>query len=95
MSLAQKLILKSELVLFTINYYIQNDSFICIQSNGSKYIYISVTIKHQLFVYTQLNDQTVLFQTIQSNMSTKLNDSKYCYISQTIQLIISYLFTHS
>ena len=27
------------------------------------------TIKHQLFVYSQLNDQTVLFQTIQFNIS--------------------------
>ena len=26
-------------------------------------------IKHQLFVYTQLNDQTVLFQTIQLSIS--------------------------
>ena len=29
--------------------------------------------------YTQLNDQTVLFQTIQFK-STKLNGSKYCYV---------------
>ena len=27
------------------------------------------SIKHQLFVYTRLNDQTVLFQTIQFNIS--------------------------
>ena len=31
------------------------------------------SIKHQSFVYTQLKDQTVLFQTIQFSMSTKLN----------------------
>ena len=31
--------------------------------NGFKYCYVSLTIrlKHQTFVYTQLNDQTVLF----------------------------------
>ena len=36
-----------------------------------------VAMKHQSFVYTQLNDQTVLFQTIKFCMSTKLNSSKY------------------
>ena len=51
-------------------------------------------IKHQTFVYTQLNDKTVLFQTIQFSMSTKLNGSKYCYVSLavlflTIQFSIS------
>ena len=39
-----------------------------------------------------LNDQTVLFLTIQFSMSTKLNGSKYCYISLTIQFSISHLF---
>ena len=29
------------------------------------------SIKHQLFFYTQLNDQTVLFETIQFSISTK------------------------
>ena len=52
------------------------------------------SIKHQLFVYTQLNDQTVLFQTIQFSMSTKLTCSKYCYLSLTIQQN-SHLFAHS
>ena len=33
--------------------------------NSSKYSNVSLTIQHQSFVYTQLNDQTVLFQTIQ------------------------------
>ena len=34
--------------------------------NGSNYCYVTLTIqlKHQPFVYTQLNDQTVLFLTI-------------------------------
>ena len=35
--------------------------------NGSNYCYVSLKnlIKHLLFVYTQVNDQTVHFQTIQ------------------------------
>ena len=44
------------------------------------------------YPYPQVNDQTVLFQTIQSSMSTKLNGSKYCYVSLTVQLNISHLF---
>ena len=44
---------------------------------------------------TQLNNQTVLFITIQFNMSAKLNGSKYSYILQTIQLNISHLFALS
>ena len=35
----------------------------------------------------------ILFQMIQFSMSKKLNGSKYCYVSQTIQLNISHLFT--
>ena len=30
-----------------------------IKLNGSKYCYVLQTIKYQLFVYTQLNDQTI------------------------------------
>ena len=37
-----------------------------------------------------LNVKTVLFQTIQFSMSTKLYGSKYCYISLTIQLKIQF-----
>ena len=39
--------------------------------NTSKYRYVSLTVqlKHQSFVYKQLNDQTVLFQTIQFSIS--------------------------
>ena len=48
----------------------------------------------QPFVYTQLNDQTVLFQTIQFSMSIKLNGSKYCYVSLTIQLNQSFVYMH-
>ena len=31
----------------------------------------------------------------QFSLATKLNFSKYCYVSLTIQLIIGQLFTHS
>ena len=41
----------------------------------------------------QLNVKTVLFHTIQLSISTKLNGSKYCYLSLTFQLDISHLFT--
>ena len=35
--------------------------------NSSKLI--NNSIKHQSFIYTQLNDQTVLFQTVQFNIN--------------------------
>ena len=41
--------------------------------NGSKYCYVSITIQYQSFVYTQLNDQTVPFQSIQFNKIICLN----------------------
>ena len=64
------------------------------QQNGSKYCYVSLTIHHS-FVYTQLNNQTVLFQTIQFSIShlfalslivkyfhlTQIEDSVRCYHS--------------
>ena len=34
-----------------------------------KYLNVPLTIQHQSFVYTQLNDKTVLFQTIQFSIS--------------------------
>ena len=44
-------------------------SFFCTQLNGSKYCIVNNSIKHQSFVYTQLNYQTVLFQTIQFSIN--------------------------
>ena len=44
------------------------------------------SIKSQAFVYKHSNDQIVLFQTIQFSISTKLDISKYCYVSLIIQL---------
>ena len=46
------------------------------------------------FVYTQLKVKTLLFRIIQFNMSTNLNDSKYCYVSLIYQLKINVLFTY-
>ena len=48
------------MLLFNTNNSIQHYSSICTQLNGFKY---------QSFVYIQLNDQTVLFQTIQFSIS--------------------------
>ena len=59
------------------------------------YTQLGIGLNTVFFVYTHLNVKTVLFQIIQFSMSTKLNGSKYCYISLTIQLNISHLFTHS
>ena len=76
------------IILFTI--------IICLQTVKCFQVLLINTnnsINHQSFVYTQLNDQTVLFQGIQFSMSTKLNSSKYSYESLTIQLNISHLFT--
>ena len=67
--------------MYTVKWF---QILLCITNNS---------IKHQSFVYIQLNDQTVLFQTIQFSMSTKINYSKYCHVSLTIQLNISHLFT--
>ena len=46
------------------------------------------------FFATQLNDQTVIFLTILSSI-TKINGSRYCNISLTIQLKTSHLFIHT
>ena len=48
-----------------------------------------ISIKYEYFYLLQ----TVLFQTIQFSMFTKLNDSEYGYVSLTIQLNTSHLFT--
>ena len=65
--------------------------------NGSKYCYVSLkSIKHQSFVYKHLNDQTVLFQTIQFSIShlfaLSLNDLVWFY---GISTIIGYLMPNS
>ena len=51
------------------------------------------SFEYQAFVYTQLNYQTVLFETIQFSMSTKWNGFKYCYVTLIIQLNMSFFYT--
>ena len=63
--------------------------------NSCKYCNVSLTIQLNIIrVYTQLNDQTVLFLIIQFSISQQsLHGSKYCYVSLTIQLNIIRLHT--
>ena len=74
---------------------IQHNSFICKQSNVSKYHYViliiqfSDTVKElQVFLFN-------IYKSIQyySFFCTQINGSTYCYVSLTFQLNISYLFT--
>ena len=73
------------------------NSFICTQLNGFKHHYVMLIIQLR---HTVKEFQVLLINTnnsIQHNLinSTQLNCSKYCYVSLTIQLNISHLFTHS
>ena len=48
-------------IAINTNYSIQHNSFVCTQLNGSKYCYVSQTIKLNInHLFTQLNDQTIL-----------------------------------
>ena len=61
--------------------------------NGSKYCYVSQnnSIKLQAFVYTQLNDQTVLFQTISiSHLFAIIVNVKQFYLTHRWQPIRYY-----
>ena len=60
--------------------YVLRTSIDKIKENGNN----NNSINYQSFVDLQLNDQTVLFQTIQFSISTKLNSSKYCYVSTSV-----------
>ena len=69
-------LLNNQIVLFQIIQFSIHKSkvkwfqvLLCIPNNS---------IKHQSFVCTQLNEQTVLFQTIKFDMSIKLNGSPWC-----------------
>ena len=64
-----------QVLLMNINNSIRHYLFVCTQLSGSKYCYVSLTIKQHLFVYSPLNDQTVLFQTIQFYISHLLSNS--------------------
>ena len=57
-------------MLFNINNSIQLNLFVDAQLKSSKYYYVSLTIQlNKSFVYTPLNDQTVLFLTIWLNQN--------------------------
>ena len=53
---------------------------------------IHVSICRQVFAYTQLNELTALFPTIQFSVSEKLNSCKYCYVPLTNQFNSGHLF---
>ena len=84
------LFLSMQIILFTINYLFAHSYVFQVLLLNTKN-----SIKHQSLAYTELNNQTVLFPTIQFSMSTKFNSSKYYYVSRTIQLNIRYLLIHS
>ena len=55
-------------------------------------MFSSITIPFNISnLFIQSNDQTVLLQKIQFSKSTKLNRTKYCYVSLTIQSNISHV----
>ena len=86
------------IILFTINnLFASSKCFQVLLFNTN------VSTKHEWLVCVQLNDQTVLFQTIHFSISTKLNGSKYqsfiytqlndqTVLFQAIQFSISHLF---
>ena len=69
---------------FKTNYSIQHYSSVCTQLNSSKYCYVSLTVQLNMsFVYIQINDQTVLFQTIQFSIG-HLSNSSIWLIDRTL-----------
>ena len=84
-----------QVLLFNTNHSIQHYSFICTQSNGSKYCSV---ISISQFRHTVKEFQVLLFNTnnsIQENsfICTQLNGYIHPYLSLTIHLD-SHLFTH-
>ena len=80
-------------VIFQSIYSIEHYSFICPQSNRSKYYYVIPIFQFRL---TVKEFQELLFNTNNSSqyfsfICTQINGSKYCYVSQTIQLDIRQL----
>ena len=51
-------------LLFNTYYFTEHYLFICAQSNGLKYCYVSLTIQVDSNFFTQLNDQQFLFLAI-------------------------------
>ena len=73
--------IKEFMYCYLIQITLFNITHSCARLNGFKYSYVSLTIQLLSFVYTQLNDQTVLFLTIQINISHLFSRSK----CQTVQ----------
>ena len=62
--------------------------------NGSMYFYVSQTIQLNSHLFTQLNNQTVLFLTIEfsiGHLFTQLNNQTVLFL--TIEFSIGHLFT--
>ena len=79
-----------QVFLFNCNYFIHHYSFICTQSNGSKYFYVISIIQ---FRHTAKEFQVLLFNTNNSSqhysfICTHVNGSKYCYNSIRHQLFV-------
>ena len=84
-----------QVLLFNTIFSIQYYSFICTQTNGSKYCHV--------YKYFNIDTPVNVFQVLLINTNnsiehysfvyTQLNSSKYCYVSLTIQLNISDLLT--
>ena len=84
-----------QVLLFNITFSIQHYSFICTQTNGSKYCNVIPIIQFKRMVqdFQVLLSNTNKSAQHYSLVCKQLNGSKYCYISLTIQLNISHLFT--
>ena len=82
-------------LLFNTNYSIQNYSFICIQSNSSKYCYLIPIIK---FRHIVKKFQVLLFNTNNSTqhysfVCPQISGSRYCDVAVITHLNINHLFT--
>ena len=72
--------------ILLITFLTSLNTFFYIQLNGSKYYYVSLTIQlNTSHLFTQLNDEIILFQTSQFNTSLLLAHSlnvKQFYLTQ-------------
>ena len=63
-------------------------------SMRTQFVYTQSFVWIRFFCLHTVKCKKILIYAIQFSMSTKLNSSKFCYVSRTIQLN-SHLFTHS
>ena len=76
---------KPELVFFFFFFFWHTVKWFHLISNNS--------VQQKYSLLFTLKDQ--IFQIIHFSMQTKLNGSKYCYVSLTIELNIDHLFAYS